>query len=150
MTEEQLQTELIRLQILYMEDPKKHRIAYAICCVNAAAVRIENAEELYRRALAIFTELQASGADFTPAWIAGIHLDLGKLLHNDGRLDEAEYHLRLALDLYRQPMGHPRHRRLNRPQLKAACFALAEVLQARGNRAEANLLRQEALDIPEF
>lgn len=148
MTEEQLQTELIRLQRLYMENPKRHRIAYAIWCVNAADVWPEGAEKLYRQALAIFTELEAAGADFTPAWIARIHLNLGKLLACRGRLEEAEYHLRLALDLYRQPMGHPRHRAVNRPMLREACLAFAEVLQALGNRTEAQLLRQEAMDIP--
>ena len=148
MTEEQLQTELIRLQRLYMEDPKKHRIAYAICCVNAADVRIENPEELYRQALEIFPELESAGADFTPAWIAWIHLNLGRLLACGKKLEEGEYHLRLALDLYRQPMGHPRHRAVNQPMLREACLALAEVLQARGNRTEAQLLRQEAMDIP--
>lgn len=148
MSDEQLRKTLADLQKLYLEAPKKHRIAYAICCVNAADIQIENPEELYRQALEIFTELEAAGADFTPAWIAWIHLNLGRLLACGGKLEEAEYHLRLALDLYRQPMGHPRHRAVNRPMLREACLALAEVLQARGNRTEAQLLRQEAMDIP--
>lgn len=146
MTNEQLLKNLAHLQKLYTEDPKKHRIAYAICCVNAADAQLEGAEELYRQALDIFTELEAAGADYTPAWIAWTHLNLGKLLADNGQAEEAEYHLRLALDLYRQPMGHPKHRCLNRSCLRDACLTLAELLQAGRRLAEAEFLRQEAMN----
>ncbi len=125
MTEDQLRNDFALLQKLYREDPKKHRIRYAIGCVCVAPIQPEDAEELYRQALTIFTDLEASGADFTAAWLASAHRELGILLSDRGDDENAEAHLRQALARFRQPMGHPAHRHVDGEKL-AACAVCAD------------------------
>ena len=149
MTEDQLRNDFALLQKLYREDPKKHRIRYAIGCVCVAPIQPEDAEELYRQALTIFTDLEASGADFTAAWLASAHRELGILLSDRGDDENAEAHLRQALARYRQPMGHPAHRRVNKEKLAECAETLGIFLLTRGRFREGETLVLEALEIHE-
>ena len=149
MTEEKLRNDFTLLQKRYREDPKKHRIPYAVGCVCVAPTQPEDAEELYRQALEIFTVLESSGADFTAAWLARAHQELGILLSDRGDDENAEPHLRQALARYRQPMGHPAHRHVIGEKLAECAETLGTFLLTRGRFREGEKLVLEALEIHE-
>lgn len=145
------QTALPALKVLVRKDPARHRLQYGTCCADVAdalarTATAPEAEALYKEALDVFSQMAADGVDFTTAWIAGIYLSLGKLLAGFDRAEEAEFCLRHALNLYREPMGHPRSKAVQWVKLRATCLALADLLLSHGRHAEAALLLKEARD----
>ncbi len=99
--------------------------------------RIDEAEDLFRRALEIRRELHG---DEHPQVATGLN-DLGVALYARGELDAAEVPLRQALELHRRLLG------ANHPHLAITLSSLGVLRLAQADHEEAAELLESALEI---